>query len=74
MSGTGFIGLFLFQNNILINVQVPRMSDKPEWNLNGQILAFTFSPTETVSVMIYTPGGVSYVYTEYWLQLTIYDL
>ena len=50
------------------------MSDKPEWNLNGQILAFTFSPTETVSVMIYTLEGVSDVYAEYWLQLTIYDL
>ena len=25
------------------------MSDKPEWNLNGQTLTFTFNPRETVS-------------------------
>ena len=36
----------------MVTVQVPLMTDKPEWNLNGQTIAFTFSPQETVSTYI----------------------
>ena len=36
----------------MVTVQVPLMTDKPEWNLNGQTIAFTFSPQETVSTFI----------------------
>ena len=37
-----------------VKVMVPSVSDKPEWNLNGQTLEFTLPLTDTVSRHTFT--------------------
>ncbi|XP_014777948.1 splicing factor 3A subunit 1 [Octopus bimaculoides] len=39
------------KNPILVKVLVPNVPDKPEWNLNGQVLNFTLPLTDSVSVI-----------------------
>ena len=36
---------------VTIQIIVPQMSDKPEWNLNGQSLTFTLPVTDTLNVV-----------------------
>jgi splicing factor 3A subunit 1 len=44
---------FLARNSgpIAFKVQVPNVSDKPEWKLNGQTLSLTMAPTDLISVI-----------------------
>lgn len=37
--------------NVPFMVMIPKMTDKPEWKLNGQALTFTLPLTDTVSVI-----------------------
>ncbi|XP_054161737.1 splicing factor 3A subunit 1-like [Oppia nitens] len=37
--------------NVTIKIQVPQSSEKPEWNLTGQLLTFTLPMTDTLSVV-----------------------
>ena len=37
------------QGPVSVKVMIPNVSDKPEWNLNGQTLEFTLPLTDTVS-------------------------
>ena len=38
------------QGPVAVRVVVPKVSEKPEWNLHGQTLEFTFPLTDTVSL------------------------
>jgi splicing factor 3A subunit 1 len=40
---------------VKFSVQVPNVPEKPEWNLNGQLIPFTMNLTETVNIdFVYT--------------------
>lgn len=60
----------------MVTVQVPLMGDKPEWNLNGQTIAFTFSPQENVSLRLLHLGDrvKEHIHVECKIQLTDYLL
>ena len=42
---------FLFQGSVRFRVAVPKMQDKPEFNLNGQMLNFSLPLTDAVSLL-----------------------
>ena len=43
--------MLYFQGPITIQVQVPNMSDKPEWRMNGQVVSINLALTDTISVV-----------------------
>lgn len=44
--------IFILQGPVTFKVSVPKVEDKPEWNLKGQTVSFTLPLTDTVSEII----------------------
>ncbi len=38
---------------VLFNISVPNVPEKPEWNLNGQVISLTMPLTETVGFLVH---------------------
>lgn len=41
--------ILILQGPVTFKVSVPKVEDKPEWNLKGQTVSFTLPLTDTVS-------------------------
>lgn len=46
--------ILILQGPVTFKVSVPKVEDKPEWNLKGQTVSFTLPLTDTVSEVINT--------------------
>ena len=44
---------YVLQGIVTFNVQVPNISDKPEWQCSGQAIPLTLPLTDTVRVHVY---------------------
>ena len=48
ISETDYLAQHASKGPVSFNVQIPNVPEKPEWNLNGQLIPFSMPLTETV--------------------------
>ena len=51
MPESEFLAQNSFRGPISFSVQIPNVPEKPEWNLNGQLIPFTMPLTETIATI-----------------------